>query len=177
MKTAKCDMYDIFADSSQFPLVIFNIDEMGPGVLYRDFTELPDADIDPDSIDTFLMNLAISYISAIGQGHSYIEGVFDLPAGKLENYRLILISFYIGSEYVKDDYDFCNYYQIGMFIPKPLNHLLPAISSFETFILKYVKKNFEGSFSLTNDKINQIKQEIIASLTFVIFEKMKRCAC
>ncbi|MHA2253169.1 MAG: hypothetical protein ACXAD7_22600 [Candidatus Kariarchaeaceae archaeon] len=175
--TFKSDVFDIFSDPLQFPAVIFGIDERGPGVAFRDFDELYYADVEPKDLDTYLRNLAISYISAVGQGHSYLEGVYDLPAGNQENYRLILISFYIGNEIAMDSYNFHNYYQMGLFIPTPLSQLLPALSSVETFVLANVKKILEGSFFLTVDKIQQIKREILALFTFVIFENMKRCDC
>jgi hypothetical protein len=175
--TLKPEVFDIFSDPLQFPAVIFNIDELGPGVAFRDFNELSYANIKPDDLDVFLTNLAVSYISAIGQGHSYLQGVYDLPAGNQENYRLILISFYIDSEFAEKTYNFHNYYQMGLFIPTPLSQLLPALSSIETFVLASVKKILEGSFFLTVDKIQQIKREILALFTFVIFENMKRCNC
>ena len=177
MKSYQSDVFDIFSDPDQFPLVIFNVDERGPGVAFRDFDALPYADITSNQIDALLAKLAVSYISSIGQGHSYLEGVFDLPAGKLKNYRLILVSFYIGSESKNDGFNFNNYYQYGIFIPTPLSHYLPSFTLIEPFILNCVKTNLEGGFFLTVDKIKQTKREILAILTFVIYEKMKKCDC
>ncbi|MHA2171480.1 MAG: hypothetical protein ACXAB7_16455 [Candidatus Kariarchaeaceae archaeon] len=176
IKSFQSEIFDIFSDPNQFPLVLFNIDEYGPGVGFRDFQLLPYADLIDENLETYLVNLAISYISAMGHGHNYLEGVYDLPAGKLKNYRLLLVSFYLGSP-LNDTYNFNNYYQIGIFVPTPLAQIMPSLATIESVILTNIKRRLEGSFFLTVDKLQQIKKEILTILTFVIFENMKKCDC
>ena len=176
IKSFQSDVFDIFSDPNQFPLVLFNIDEYGPRVGFCDFQQLLYADLVGENLDNYLINLAIDYISAIGQGHNYLEGVYDLPAGNLKNYRLLLVSFYLGS-HSSDIYNFNNYYQIGIFIPTPLAQIMPSLITIESVILSNIKRRLEGSFFLTVDKLQQIKKEILTILTFVIFENMKKCDC
>ena len=77
-----------FANDNTYS-VLFKLEGIGPNAVFRDFNTLKGV----DHIDTFLINLGVALMTAIGQGHDYNIGVYDLPMAKLPNHRLFAFSF------------------------------------------------------------------------------------
>ena len=74
------------------PFAIFNLTEMGPSVLYRDFEELKGSELNETDLTTKINTLAANLIAATGSGHTYNEGCFDLKMDNKSEYRLFVIA-------------------------------------------------------------------------------------
>ena len=59
---------------NDIPLAIFNLSEMGPSVLYRDFEELKGSELNETDLTTKINTLAANLIEATRSGHTYNDG-------------------------------------------------------------------------------------------------------
>lgn len=131
---------------------MFKLTEMGPDVMYQDFETLPDG----TNPEVFLMNMSVSLISAIGQGHSYSQGVFDLPSGKLADYRSFVYSFRMSDPEALDPRLKWGFFQLVIFIPEASYQYYQPFSKVEEALDKFVAQ-IPSIQHLTNVMFNEMK--------------------
>jgi small GTP-binding protein len=144
----------VFADNNVLA-AMFKLTEYGPDIMYHDFDSLP-YDLD---VNTFLMNMTVSLVSAIGQGHNYSEGIFDLPSGKLKGYRSCVFSFRMSDYQAKDVRLKWGFFQFVLFVPEDSYKYFEPFSKIE---------------SCLRDFITEIKK--IENLSLLVFKEMKLIA-
>jgi hypothetical protein len=150
------------------PLAVFYVSNAGPAILYKDFGSLPDFAMDNDEVFAHLQQMALGYISALGMGHAYEEGVFDLPVSGTKNYRTILMCFKLFNPKAEDKRLMIGYYQFAFLFPIALAKVLPAASAFENGVINIIKSMLKTSDNLVPDVIITIKERILAYiLSFV----------
>ncbi len=145
------------------PMALFAMNDMGPEVIYHDFSLYFKEDISNEPIVEFLTKMAVNSIVTLGQGHEYCEGVFDLPASILDQFRLMVISFRIENMNAHDGRLRNGYYQIGLFIPKPLLQFLPSFVLFEKDLLTLVK-SLISSRNFSEKRFKILKHEVLRIL-------------
>lgn len=124
--------------SDYFPTAVFSVSELGPIVHLRDFDNLPIPN--EMEIEFFLLRTAVTFITAIGQGHEYSEGYYELPVPYLPNYKALLFSFTVTDKKSNDKR--LNKKSIVIyciFVTNKVRALLPKVSKFETLILPKLK--------------------------------------
>lgn len=150
------------------PLAVFHVSDMGPAVLSRDFASLPDFAMDGDEIYAHLQQMALGYISALGMGHAYEEGVFDLPVSGTKNYRTLLMAFKLLNPGAKDRRLMIGYYQFAFLFPRSLAQILPAPSAMENGVINIIKSMLKTSDNLVPDIIAEVKERVLSYiLSFV----------
>lgn len=100
-------------DPSNIYSVLFKLTEYGPADVYRDFNQLPQI----DDVEVYLVNMGISIISAIGQGHNYSEGVYDMPDHGRSGYRRFIYSFRMQDSTTQDHRLDTGFFQMVLLIP------------------------------------------------------------
>ncbi|MHA2028953.1 MAG: hypothetical protein ACW99Q_06150 [Candidatus Kariarchaeaceae archaeon] len=161
--------------SGVIPLAVFYVSDAGPAVLYRDFASLPDFAMDNDEIFAHLQQMALGYISALGMGHAYEEGVFDLPVSGTKNYRTILMCFKLFNPKAGDKRLMIGYYQFAFLFPVALARLLPATSAFENGAINIIKSMLKTSDNLVPDVIDGVKERILGYiLSFVRKQQVEK---
>ncbi|MHA2030631.1 MAG: hypothetical protein ACW99Q_14685 [Candidatus Kariarchaeaceae archaeon] len=155
--------YNLLSYPKLFPMIQFVMSERGPEVAVKDFEVLPKKLRSINNINELFQKLAVNYIFAIGDGQIYNEGVFEVPAGILEVYRIMLICFrYENPNYGNDPRLKSGYSQLAMFIPKSLLLSLPNFYSLEKQILKFIKK--QKSFEWDSEDLKNSKMGILEIL-------------
>jgi hypothetical protein len=137
-------------------IAVFSMNNFGPTVLqYDNMSNL----LNDVSSEQFLQNIAVNLMVAIGQGHSFSEGVFELPAGNLLGYRLLLISFrfkdFSSSDVRLKNTNLC---LVGIFIPTSICSLLPSCALYEYDLIKYIKSKLKSVGN--NCKLGELKENI-----------------
>ncbi|MHA2253251.1 MAG: hypothetical protein ACXAD7_23010 [Candidatus Kariarchaeaceae archaeon] len=155
-------------DYSNFPAIAYSISEMGPKELYRDFNKLPLYSTEKDEeLDAFLLNLGVQIMVGLARGHSYNEGVFELPANIPEHRIMAICVRYKNNDAVEDQRLVHGYLQLGIFMPRDVLRFLPSFSSFEDEILTIVKSHLtQGKFR--EEHIGSIKYSVMRLLEFII---------
>ncbi len=140
----------------------FSMSELGPSVIYSDLKGnrlkrgLPKENV--------LQNIALNTILAMGQGHSFCEGVFDLPAGMMQRYRLMVISKKVKDRGSSDPrLQEANLMIIAFFIPKKIVRYLPHYAVVEDEILELLS-DYEDFSTLVEDDFQHIKLQLIRIL-------------
>lgn len=144
---------DFIFKPENFPTAVFSISDNGPFVHLRDFDTLPlSSELD---IEFYLLNMAVISITAIGQGHKYSEGIFELPVHDLPDYKSLMFSKVITDKEsndirlnVKSIVIFC------IFIPKDIKGAMPEMTKFETQILS----NFEDGTDISQIDMQFLKK-------------------
>ncbi len=144
------------------PLAVFHVSDMGPAVLFRDFASLPDYAMDGDEVFEHLQQMALGYISALGMGHAYEEGVFDLPVSGTKNYRTLLMAFKLLNPGATDRRLMIGYYQFAFLFPRSLAQILPAPSAIETGAINIIKSMLRTSDNLVPDIIAGVKERVLS---------------
>ncbi len=76
--------------------------------------------------------LGVVYVSMLGQGHSYAEGVFTLPVGQYADREAVVFSKQIPDPTAKDHrLQYRNFITIALIYPKSLRGLLPNLATLE----------------------------------------------
>jgi small GTP-binding protein len=152
-------------DHTNFPLAVFFMNEFGPDLYYKDFTKLQgnDQEIVDDNLDSFLIQVSISLISSIGQGHSYIEGVFDLPAGDLSNYRLVVLSKRLFNRKATDARLQNGFAIFTFFVSKSYQKFLKKLATIEGRLLTIFNEENDIN-DLEGDKMIDIKKRIVDTI-------------
>lgn len=146
------------------PLAIFNLTEMGPTVLYRDFEELKGSDLDKTDLTTKINTLAANLIAATGSGHTYNEGCFDIKMDSKSGFRLFVIAIKRPNiEYV-DPRIKSGYFHVVLFIPLELALTLPSISKMEKELYGIVGKDMKDSDDFVPKKIQKLKRKLIQKI-------------
>ena len=143
------------------PLAVFHVADSGPRVLMRDFQSLPDFVMDEDEMFAHLQQMALGYISALGMGHAYEEGVFDLPMSGTKNYRTMLMSLKLLNPKAKDRRLMIGYYQFAFLIPHALAMILPSCSAIETGSINIIKSMLKSSDNLIPEVVAEVKERVL----------------
>jgi hypothetical protein len=125
--------YESFFSIDDTNSALFCISEAGPNILWQDFSSQEDS-----GVDELLIPMAMNYISGLGFGHLYQTGCYELPAGNLSEFRLLLICFNL-SQRKSIDKRLSNqtYVQFAFFIPTSIFLLLPNSYSMESSLMGY----------------------------------------
>lgn len=153
------------------PLAVFYVSDMGPAVLFRDFSSLPDYAMDDDEVHAHLLQMALGYISALGMGHAYEEGVFDLPVSGTKNYRALLMCFKLLNPGARDRRLMIGYYQFAFLFPRSLAQILPASSAIETGTINIIKSMLRTSDNLVPDIIAAVKERVLSYILSFVRKK------
>ena len=140
----------------QIPSVLFKMTEIGPDVVYRDFTELTGV----EDIESYLLNLGVALSTAIGQGHTYNEGIYDLPGGSLGETKLFVHSFRLADPDAVDTRLLLGLFIYVLLIPNEYVKYYEPFSKVEEFIVPRFKEIGEGS-GLTDEFLSQVKVELL----------------
>ncbi len=145
-------------------MAVFAMSDLGPEVLFHDLSNLAiNLELTPDRIYEHLLRTSINSIVTLGQGHDYNVGVFDLPTTLIPDFRIMLISFRLSNPLAKDPRLREGYYQIAMFIPKPLLQFLPAYVFFENELVD-LTMSLTSSGEFRVKKFELLKSEILRTL-------------
>jgi len=131
----------ILSDETLFNYVVYKISEYGTDIVSKEFNE----EVIPDGIqvETYLQQLGIVFSVIMGQGDQYHSGLFNLPAGKLHDYRVLSYAFRIRDDAAIDDRMNLAYVFYCVFIPEIIVDYLPPSSQLE--------KEFETSIHKASD--------------------------
>ncbi|MCE7734180.1 MAG: hypothetical protein GPJ54_04820 [Candidatus Heimdallarchaeota archaeon] len=149
---------------NDIPLAIFNLTEMGPSVLYRDFDELKGSNLDETDLTTKINTLAANLIAATGSGHTYNEGCFDIKMDSKSEFRLFVIAIKRPNKKYVDPRIKSGYFHVVLFIPQDLALTLPSISKMEDELFGIVGKNMKNSEDFNPKKINKLKRKLIQKI-------------
>jgi hypothetical protein len=150
--------YNLLSYPNLFPMIQFKMTERGPEVAVKDFDVLPKKFRSINNLNELFQKLAVNYIFAIGGGEIYNEGVFEVPAGALKVYRIMLICYkYENPNYGNDPRLKKGYSQLAMFIPKNLLLSLPNFYSLEKRISKLIKKQKSFEWDIEDLKLAKIR--------------------
>ena len=148
----------------KIPLAIFHVSDAGPTVLMRDFGGLPNTDLDEFIMDEHLQQMALGYISALGMGHAYEEGCFDLPVSGTSEYRTLLMCFKLLNPGAKDSRLMIGYYQFAFMVPRAIAKLLPSPAVFEITVINLIKSMLRSSENLTPEMVAEVKVRVLNSI-------------
>jgi len=148
----------ILSDETLFNCVVYKISEYGTDIVFKEFKE---EDIsDGIQVETYLQQLGIVFSVIIGQGDQYHSGLFNLPAGKLHDYRVLLYVFRIKDDSATDDRMNLAYVFYCVFIPEIIVDYLPPSSELE--------REFESSIHKASDlselNFHELKSKIIQKI-------------
>ena len=110
--------------------------------------------------DSILGKMAIGYITALGLGNEYCEGVFDLPASNLPGYRLFLVSVKLYNPDAIDPRLHIGLYQFALFLPIEYMKQLPANSAMETAIISIVKSEIKYADRIVPEILVPLKNRL-----------------
>ncbi|MCH8907794.1 MAG: response regulator [Candidatus Heimdallarchaeota archaeon] len=151
-------------DPSLYPMVLFQLTEQGVDSIQSDFEEFPEVLHQPEA--TFLKNIGLGFMLVIGQGHNYHEGCFNVPAGSSKFYTALLFVFRLPNPTAKDPRLKIGYYQMCLFVPKPLFQMFPSIHTMNPLIEK-IKAMTTDSVHLIENKLQPVKQMIFDEIKFM----------
>ena len=104
---------------SNYAYAFYLMKPFGPELLSHNLGDRNDLDLE-DS----LTHLGISYISALGHGHTYVEGCYELPPGNFDDYNIIVFSMKIKNS-LSDDPRYEDLYSVyTLFIKKEIYELI-----------------------------------------------------
>ena len=159
------DVLHYFDSGGNFPFVVFNITDDGPNVAYKDFKNWPVND-SLNLVDEMIQLLAISYIAAIGAGHNYSSGVFELPAGNSKLYRMMIIAINCGLN--KEKIASQQYFQFGLCIPQEVMKLMPSFISIEEIIMDSFHNEIPCRWDLSHKNLQVVKNHLITIILLSI---------
>lgn len=148
----------------KIPLAVFHVSDVGPTVLMKDFGGLPNTDLDEFAMDAHLQQMALGYISALGMGHAYEEGCFDLPVSGTHEYRTLLMCFKLLNPGAIDKRLMIGYYQFAFMVPRKIAKLLPSPAAFELTAINLIKSMLRTSDNLTPEIIAEVKIRVLNSI-------------
>jgi len=100
---------------SNYAYAFYLMKPFGPELFSHNLGDRSDLDLE-DS----LTHLGISYISALGHGHTYVEGCYELPPGNFDDYNTIVFSIKINNS-PSDDARYEELYSVyTLFIKKEI---------------------------------------------------------
>lgn len=158
-----------------FPTFSVNLTSEGPKIITQDFDDIPKLSFEESNvqrntnINVYMQNIAISTMVALAQGHQYTEGLFELPAPRLEDHRLMTFSVRMNNTTSKDPRLVKGFglFQIIIFMPKSILEFLPSFSSLEKKFIPYIKSSLENS-DLIEPQMPIIKNFILRTLIDVV---------
>ncbi len=165
------EIIDYFHNEKNFPFVAFNITIEGPSVAYSDFKKWPIPG-DFDNVELQLQQLAVNYITAIGNGHNYTSGVYELPASNSKFYRMLIVSMNSNSGDGLQDHQ--RYLQFGIFIPMNVMKLMPSLISLEDVILSSIENHFPSPWDLSINNITDVKNHLLTIILLSILNLQER---
>ncbi len=122
-------MKKLLSNDSLFPNVVYKISDYGIDIIWKDF-EI-DTFQDEFERDTYLTQLGIVFSVIFGQGDQYHSGLFNLPAGKLQDYRVLAYTFRIRDNSAVDHRLNLAYVFFSVFVPTIIADFLPPMSTLE----------------------------------------------
>ena len=149
---------------NDIPLAIFNLTEMGPSVLYRDFEQLKGSELNETDLTTKINTLAVNLIAATGSGHTYNEGCFDIKMDNKSEFRLFVIAIKRPNKNYVDPRIKSGYFHVVLFIPVELALTLPSISKMEDELFGIVRKSMKNSEDFNPKKIKKLKRKLIQKI-------------
>ncbi len=142
-----------------FPAALFQLKSEGPAVLMKDFHEIPNLDVDIP-INHFLDKLAIEYLILTGQGHTYHESVYILPAGSAKSHVVLVFSFRLDDPKATDDRIRVGYFQLCIFVPSYYLSFFPPIPEMMDVIPK-LKNILPDADALSEEALIGVKYAIL----------------
>jgi tetratricopeptide (TPR) repeat protein len=159
----KTRLLNLLSEDHNFPLVIFQVTELGIEVFLKDFDEFPEMFHENVSTEEYLMKIGIVFSVLSGQGDSYNTELLDVPAGISKKFRVIVIPFRIKDEHAKDLRLELGYSFICLFIPKIAYKYLPPMNFIENSIREQLLK-YSSLHDLNSNVVKEVKSEILKSL-------------
>lgn len=142
-----------------FPVALFQLKSEGPAVLMKDFEDIPNLDVDIP-INHFLDKLAIEYLILTGQGHTYHESVYILPAGSAKSHVVLVFSFRLDDPKATDDRIRVGYFQLCIFVPSFYLSFFPPIPEMMDVIPK-LKNILPDADALSEEALIGVKYAIL----------------
>ena len=143
----------------QYPAALFQLQSHGPSVLLKDFEIIPNLDIDIP-IPHLLDKLAIEYLILTGQGHTYHESCYILPAGSSKSHAVLVFSFRLDDPMAKDHRIRQGYFQLCLFVPNDFLPFLPPVSKLQE-VIPLIKEMIPDSQTLSEESLVGIKYAIL----------------
>ncbi|MCH8907853.1 MAG: hypothetical protein IH840_12255 [Candidatus Heimdallarchaeota archaeon] len=161
--------------SDNFPTFTINLTSEGPRIITKDFDDIPAVKFEDSktergtNIDVYLQNIGISSMVALAQGHEYNEGIFELPAPRMNDHRLMTFSIRMTNTMSKDPRLVKGFglFQIIIFMPKSILEFLPSFSSLEKKFIPYIKSSLENS-DLIEPQMPIIKNFILRTMIDIV---------
>jgi ActR/RegA family two-component response regulator len=147
-----------------FPLVMYKLSTQGIEYFHHDFSDFPEPLGTP--LDDFLQTIGISVLVAIGQGHSYSEGCFNLPAANSKRYSTLLFSFKADDPDAIDPRMRKGYFVFNLFMPKILASHFPNPKEMEEYIPEF-KSYFPNYNSMTPDRLSKFKHQLLSNISLM----------
>ncbi len=143
-------------DPANVPSVLFKMTEIGPNAEYRDFDTLSGV----EDVESYLLNLGVALSTAIGQGHTYNEGIYSLPGGNLNGTQLFVYSFRLPDHQAVDRRLSIGLFIYVLLIPVEYCPYFEPFSKVEGYIAPRFKELGDAS-NLTPEALARIKLELL----------------
>ncbi|MFW9993723.1 MAG: PAS domain S-box protein [Candidatus Odinarchaeota archaeon] len=141
--------------TGQIKVAVFKNTLMGPEIL---LTETLDFANKPGDL---LLNLSIYYMTAIGQGDAYAEGLFDLPVRDHAEMASLVFAFRAPDRELDDPrFGGINYCLLSLFFPHELDDFFSDRNSIE-FRLKNLVSGLEDINDIDEEFLERVKRELL----------------
>ena len=145
-------------DTGNYRYAQFLMKPHGPELLYHNFIEM-----DTDDIVDRLTLLGISYIAALGQGHSYSSGVFELPSGDIDGYKTFSFSHEISNSESEDTRYSRLYSVFSLFIKEEVAELMEIPQKTKDKLFD-IQKTLRDITELTKAHVEQTFKRMIETI-------------
>jgi len=144
-----------------FLSIFYKASENGIDCIFKDFIFFPESlEIDQDD---FIKQIGLSILVAIGQGHTYSEGVYSLPAGISKQYSLVVITQRLPDKTSKDPRLNLGYLVYTLFVPNLFLPFIPPNSDLIE-IFPIIKSEINDLSDIGFHEASNIKRKIVSWL-------------
>jgi len=154
------DYFSQVFNPDNYPAVMYGLKGSGIKLLAKDFDVFPDSSNKYEKLtNEFLTNLGLHLGLLVGQGHTYHESCYFMPAGDSTEYSILVFSFRLNDPDAEEERLSYGYYLFGLFIKNEYFRVFPSISELEPLV-EYIKKLIPDSRTL-NESIVGLKFSLI----------------
>ncbi len=156
----QADYFSQVYNPDNYPVVMYALKGSGLELVAKDFQVFPDSQNKYEKLTSeFLSNLGLHLGLLVGQGHTYHESCYFMPAGDSTEYSILVFSFRLDNpdaDEVRLEY---GYYLFCLFIKNEYFRAFPSISELQPLV-EYIKKLIPDSRTL-NESLLGLKFSLI----------------
>lgn len=154
---------ELMKNPKQLSISIFRFGQFGPEPIYK--SQLP-FDLSKEKEDAFYLRIGLYYMTSIGAGHTFAEGLYELPVPDYDDFHGLVFGFRMkdtGNTDSRFEQIGKNYGLIVIIYPKIYRSIIPDHASLETkiaeVILEYADMNSLAQISFI-DRIRRFFLEL-----------------